>query len=115
MKRRIDRHNVTDFEHVLDIGMPSDAQLLLDRFGEPMSVIIVKMHVEGLRAAEHGEADTAGGDSADMHALDIIRPFDAVGEKSCKNTTRHQGKLDDLSDYAGGNPCRARSSISSSS
>src|SRR5271168_174133 len=38
------------------------------------------MHVEGLQAAEHGEADTAGGDSADVHALDIIGAFDAVGD-----------------------------------
>src|ERR1700736_5403920 len=80
MKRRIDRHNVTDANHVLDIGMPSKVQLLLDRLGEPMSVVIMKMHVEGLQAAEHGEADTAGGDGADMHALDIIGPFDAVGD-----------------------------------
>src|SRR5271157_3058295 len=68
MKRRIDRNNVTDFDHVLDIGMPSEAQLLLDRLGEPMSVEIMKMHVEGPQAAEHGEADTTGGDTADVHA-----------------------------------------------
>src|ERR1700693_266529 len=72
MKRRVDRHNVTDFDHVFDTGMPSEVQLLLDRLGEPMSVVIMKMRVEGLQAAEHSEADTAGGDSADVHALDIM-------------------------------------------
>ena len=38
------------------------------------------MHVERLQATQHREADTAGGDSADVHALDIIGPFDAVGD-----------------------------------
>jgi hypothetical protein len=31
-------------------------------------------------AAEHGKTDTAGGDSANVHALDIIGPFEAVGD-----------------------------------
>src|SRR5271165_4590891 len=80
MKRRVDGHDVTDPDHVLDVGMPSKVQLLLDRVGEPVPIVIVKMHVEGLQAAEHGEADTAGGDGADMHALDIVGPCDAVGD-----------------------------------
>ena len=45
-----------------------------------MSLEIMKMHVEGLQAAEHGKADPAGGDCADVHALDIIGPFYAVGD-----------------------------------
>src|SRR5271165_1149528 len=39
MERGVNRHDVTDFDHVLDIGMPSEAQLLLDRLRESMSVV----------------------------------------------------------------------------
>src|SRR5580704_17486913 len=38
------------------------------------------MHVEGFQSAQHGNANTAGGDSADMHALDVVGPCGAVGD-----------------------------------
>ena len=80
MKRRVDGHDVADLDHVIDTGMPSEVQFLLNRVGEPVPVVVVKMHVEGLQAAEHRKADAAGGDCTDVHALDIIRPRDAVGD-----------------------------------
>mmetsp|Transcript_41475 Transcript_41475/g.120094 ORF Transcript_41475/g.120094 Transcript_41475/m.120094 type:complete len:253 (-) Transcript_41475:17-775(-) len=38
----------------------------------------MKMHIEGLQAPQHREADTAGGHRAHMHALDIVGTHDAV-------------------------------------
>ena len=80
MKRRIDRHNVTDLDHVLDIRMPGEVEFLLDRLRQPVPIVVMQMHVEGLEPAKHGEADAAGGDRADVHALDIIGARDAVGD-----------------------------------
>ena len=80
MQRRIDRYDVTDLDHVLDIGMPGEIEFLLDRLGEAVSIVIVKMHVEGLESAQHRKADAAGRDRADMHALDVIGPFDTVSD-----------------------------------
>ena len=80
MQRRIDRHDVADLDHVLDIGMPGEVELLLDRLGKPVSLVIMKMHVEGLQSAQHRKADAAGRARADVHALDVIGPFDTVGD-----------------------------------
>src|SRR5271154_7626761 len=38
MKRRVDRHNVADLDHVLDIRVPGEVQLLLDRFWQSMPI-----------------------------------------------------------------------------
>ena len=38
------------------------------------------MHIEGFQALQHGKANAAGGDGADMHAFDVIGALDAVGD-----------------------------------
>jgi hypothetical protein len=40
-----------------------------------MSLVIMKMHIERLQAAEHGETDTAGGDTA-IRAAVVDAPAD---------------------------------------
>ena len=45
-----------------------------------VAIRVVQMHVEGLQAAQHREADPAGGSRAHMHALDIIVARDTVGD-----------------------------------
>jgi hypothetical protein len=40
----------------------------------------VKLHVEGSHAPEHGEADAACGDGAEVHAFNIIRALDAISD-----------------------------------
>ena len=80
MQRAVDRDDVADRDHVLDAVVPGDAQLLLDRCGQPVAVEIMEMHVERLQAAQHGAADPPGGDGADVHALDIVGARDAIGD-----------------------------------
>ena len=38
------------------------------------------MHIEGFQAPQHGKANAAGGDGADMHAFDVIGALDAIGD-----------------------------------
>ena len=80
MKRRVDRDDIANLDHVFNIRMPDEIELLLDRFRKAVTIRVVQMHVEGLQAAQHREADPAGGDRAHMHALDIIGARDTVGD-----------------------------------
>ena len=84
VKRRIDRHNVTNLDHVLDIRMPGEIEFLLDRLRQAVPVIIMQMHVEGLEAAKDRKSDAAGSDRADMHALNVNRS----GQRSQRCSSR---------------------------
>jgi hypothetical protein len=57
----------------------SQAELLLDVCRQPVAIGVVQLDVEGLEAAQHGKADAAGSDGSDLHALEVIRALDAVG------------------------------------
>ena len=65
---------------LLDVGMEGEIQLLLHRLGQPVAVGVMQMHVERLQPPQHRQADAPGGDGADVHALEIIGPLDAVGD-----------------------------------
>ena len=80
VKRRVDRDDIANPDHVLDIRMPGETEFLLDRFRKAVAIRVVQMHVEWLQAAQHREADPAGGDRADVHALDVIGARDAIGD-----------------------------------
>jgi hypothetical protein len=47
-RRRVDRDDVADLDHVLDIGMPCEIQFLLDRLRQAMPIEIMQVHVERL-------------------------------------------------------------------
>jgi hypothetical protein len=51
MKWRIDRDDVADLDHVLEIGMPNETKFLFDRLGQSMPFEVVQVHVEGLQSA----------------------------------------------------------------
>src|SRR6202020_3047777 len=78
MKRRVDRDDVANLDHVLDIGMPCEIEFLFDRFRQSMPIEIVQMHVEGLEATQHCETDPASSDGSDMHSLDVVGTRDAI-------------------------------------
>src|SRR5277367_4243092 len=40
----------------------------------------MQVDVERRHPPQHGSADAAGGDHADVHALDVVGVFDAVGD-----------------------------------
>ena len=60
--------------------MEGEAELLLDLLRQAMLVVVVQLDVERLQAAQHGEADAAGGDRADVHAFEVIGALDAIGD-----------------------------------
>ena len=53
---------------------------LLDLVVEPVLVGVVQVDVERLEAAEHAEADAAGAERADRHALQVVGALHAVGD-----------------------------------
>ena len=60
VKRRVDRHNVTDLDHVLDIRMPGEIEFLLYRLRQSVPIIVMQMHVEGLEPAKGPVAEVVG-------------------------------------------------------
>ena len=50
----------------------------------------MKMHVEGLEPAKHRKADAAGGDRADVHALDVIGAAVTATRQDCSGETDAQ-------------------------
>ena len=60
--------------------MPGETESSSTVFRKAVTVRVVQMHVERLQAAQHREADPAGGDRADMHALEIIGTLGAIGD-----------------------------------
>ena len=45
-----------------------------------MTIGVVQLDVERLQAAQHGQADAAGRDGSHLHALEVVRALDAVGD-----------------------------------
>ena len=80
MQRTIDGDDIADLDHVLDVWMPGQIEFFFHRLRQPVAVIIVQMHIEGFQAFQHGKANAAGGDRADMHAFDVIGTLDAIGD-----------------------------------
>ena len=56
------------------------AELLLDVRGQAVPVGVVQLDVERLQPAQHRGADAPRGDRADLHALEVVRARDAVGD-----------------------------------
>jgi len=50
VERRVDGYNVADLDHVLDIGVPDKIQFLLHGLRQPMSIVIMQVHIERFEA-----------------------------------------------------------------
>src|SRR5207248_1319552 len=66
--------------HVRRTRVERQVQLPLDGGGQPVPVRVVQVDVEGREPAQYGGADPPGGDRPDVHALDVVRACDAVGD-----------------------------------
>ncbi len=60
--------------------MEGDAELALDLLWQAVAVGVVQADLERLQPPQHRRADAPGGDRADLHALQVIRARDAVGD-----------------------------------
>ena len=60
--------------------MEGQTKFLFDAFRQAVPIGVVQLHVERLQPAQHGQADAAGGDRADVHAFHIVGALDAVGD-----------------------------------
>ena len=89
MQRRVDGDDVADRTIDSTSGWKVEAQLLLDVGGQAVAVGVVQVHVERLQTAQHGGADAAGGDGADVHALEVVRARDEVGDVPAARCTTH--------------------------
>ena len=79
VKRAVDSDNVADLDHVLDGLVVDKVELLLHGLGETVAVRVVKLAAERVHAAKHGKADAARGNSADVHAFNVVSTLDAIG------------------------------------
>ena len=80
MERRVDRDDVADGDELLGSLVEGDSELLLDLGRQPVAVRVVQPDLERLQAAEHGRADAARTDGADLHALEVVRARHGVGD-----------------------------------
>lgn len=80
VERGVDGDHVDVAGEFLGTRVEGQAQLLLDLARQLALVGVVEADAEGLEAAQHGLADAAGGDDADVHALQVVGVRDAVGD-----------------------------------
>jgi hypothetical protein len=58
----MDGDHVASADNVLDAVMPMQIQFRLDGLGQAMAIVILQVHAKRFEAAQHCEADAAGGD-----------------------------------------------------
>ena len=62
------------------VGMEGEAEFVFHLGRQAVPLAVVQADVEGGQPAQHGEADPAGGEDPDVHALEVVGPFHAVGD-----------------------------------
>lgn len=80
VKRAVECYDVADFGEALQVGMIGEVQLLLDRFREAVAIHVVQPDAEWFQETEDTQADPAGGDSADLHRLEVIGARDRISD-----------------------------------
>src|SRR3546814_21028858 len=78
--RSVERDDVADAVHLLAAVVPGEAQFRLHLGRQAVAVGIMEVHIEGLQALEHREADAPGGNRANVHTLDIVGTRHAIGD-----------------------------------
>ena len=63
-----------------DVGMEGQVQLFFDLGRQAVPIGVVQLDVERLEPPQHGQADAAGRDGADVHAFDVVGALDAIGD-----------------------------------
>jgi len=86
VERAVDGDNVAVRNHVFHSGVIGQVELGLNVSRETMSVIVVKLNIEGIKSAENGKTDTTRRNGTDVHAFKIVGTRDTVSDVP---STRH--------------------------
>ena len=76
----IDGDDIDPRQHGIEIVPPCCFEFALDLGGQAVAVGVVQLHVKGVHAAQHGQANAARRDGAHVEALDVVRALHAVGD-----------------------------------
>src|SRR3546814_4521705 len=68
--RGVDRDDVGDAQHVVEIGVPDRTQLRLEHLRQPVAVVVMDREAEGARARGDRLADPAHADDRELLAAD---------------------------------------------
>ena len=80
VQRSVDRDDVAMRHHRRRALVEAETELALDLSRQAVAIRVMKLDVERLQPPQDGKADASSGHRPNRHALEVVGPFDTVGD-----------------------------------